>query len=227
MSETNTNAPGLSRRRFFGYAGALAGAGLLAGMSSCKEEHYVSPAKPGINLGSGDTGMLNYAYALKQLTAAFYINATGPFYSGATAREIAYLNDIRDHEIAHRDLLKAALGSNAIPELTTDLSSIDFTDRSSVLTNARSFEELSVSAFNGAGIYFSSAANLTLAGKIVSVDARHAAIVRELLQPVSFADTSVLNPVSRIDQALRPEEALAAARPYFTEALTSDNLPSA
>jgi hypothetical protein len=227
MSETNTTASDLSRRRFFGYAGALAGAGLLAGMAGCREEDYVSPANAGINLGSGDTGLLNYAYALKQLTTAFYVLATGPFYSGAAAREMAYLNDIRDHEIAHRELLKAALGSNAIPTLTVSFPSIDFSSRNAVLTNARSFEELSVSAYNGAGILFSSSTNLTLAGKIVSVEARHAAIIRELLQAVSFADASVLNSISRIDQARTPAQALALATPYIAEKLNADNLPSA
>jgi hypothetical protein len=227
MSETNTTAPGLSRRRFFGYAGALAGAGLLAGMAGCREDEYVSPASAGINLGSGDIGLLNYAYVLKQLSASFYARATSPFYAGATATEIAYLNDIRDHEVAHRELLKAALGSNAIPTLTIDLSAIDFSSRTSVLTNARSFEELSVSAYNGAGILFTSATNLTLAGKIVSVEARHAAIIRELLQAVSFADTTVLNPISRIDQARTPSQALALATPYIAEKLNADNLPSA
>ncbi len=227
MSETNTTASGISRRRFFGYAGAIAGAGLLAGMASCKEEDYVPQANPGISLGSGDTGLLNYLYAVKQLTAAFYVQATGPFYSGATAREMAYLTDIRDHELAHQALLKAALGSNAIPALTIDLSAINFTSRTSVLTNARSFEELSVSAYNGTGILFTSATNLTLAGKIVSVEARHAAIIRELIQAVSFADTSALNPISRIDQVRTPAQGLALAQPYFSEHLNADNLPSA
>jgi hypothetical protein len=227
MSETNTTASGLSRRRFFGYAGAIAGAGLLAGMASCKEEDYVPPTNPGISLGSGDTGILNYAYALKQVTAAFYVQATGSFYSGATAREMGYLTDIRDHEIAHRELLKAALGSSAIPVLTVSFPSIDFTSRATVLTNARSFEELSVSAYNGAGILFTSATNLTLAGKIVSVEARHAAIIRELIQAVSFADTTVLNAISRIDQARTPAQVLYFAQPYIAEKLNADNLPSA
>lgn len=232
MSETHSSAgianSGISRRRFFGYAGAaIAGAAVLGSMSSCTEEDYVRPATPGINLGSGDTGILNYAYALEQLEAAFYERILAAPYTGITDRERAYLTDVRDHEILHRELFKAALGSKAIPALTLDFSSINFTSRNAVLTAARDFEDLGVSAYNGAGILISDAANLTLAGKIVSVEARHAAIIRELLQQNSFADTSVLNVVSRIDNARTPADVLSIASRYITEPLDASNLPVA
>jgi hypothetical protein len=231
MSETNSLADstslGLSRRRFFGYAGALTGAGLLAGMSSCREDEYVAPVTPAISLGSGDTAILNYAYALEQLEAAFYIQVMAAPYTGMTAAERTYLTEIRDHEIAHRELFKAALGSKAIPALTTNFSSIDFTSRASVLGAARTFEDLGVSAYNGAGIYISDPNNLTLAGKIVSVEARHAAVIRELLQPNSFANTSILNIVSRIDVARPPQDVLVMVAPYLVEKIDSSSLPTA
>lgn len=231
MSDTTSlvekNASGISRRRFFGYAGALAGAGLLAGMTSCKDEGYSPPINNGINLGSGDVGILNYAYALEQLEAAFYERVTASFYSGITAKERTYLSEIRDHEIAHRELLKAALGSNAIPALTPDFSSIDFNSRTSVLNAARSFEDLGVSAYNGAGVLIRDPAYLTLAGKIVSVEARHASIIRELLQLNSFADTSIVNVISRIDPATAPRDVLTIAGKYFVEKLNPDYLPTA
>jgi rubrerythrin len=230
MGETNsfigTDTSGISRRRFFGYAGALAGAGLLAGMAGCRDEDYVSPVNPGIDLGSGDTGILNYAYVLEQLEAAFYERVTGAFYAGATDREKSLLADIRDHEMVHRELFKAMLGSKAIPALTFNFSGTDFNSRSAVLSMARTFEDLGVSAYNGAGILISDPAILTLAGKIVSVEARHSAVIREMLQQSSFADTSVLNPVSRIDQANTPKTVLAIATQYINEKLNADNLPS-
>src|ERR1043165_6682679 len=134
MIETNklisTTSRQISRRRFFGYTGILGGVGLLAGISSCRREEDTIPYM-GINLGSGDIGMLNYAYALEQIEAAFYVQVTAAFYSGITAKEMAYLNSIRDHEIAHRELFKAALGSNAIPNLTPNFSSVNFSDRTS------------------------------------------------------------------------------------------------
>jgi rubrerythrin len=224
MNDTLTRAPGLSRRRFIGYAGALAGLTMAAGIAGCHREEDALPADARINLGEGDVGMLNYAYALEQLEAAFYEQVSASFYDGISNREQAYLSQIRDHEIAHRALFKTVLGSQAIPALTPDFSSIDFSSRSSVLEAARTFEDLGVSAYNGAGIYFRDPQNLGLAAKIVSVEARHAAIIRELLQPLSFADTSVLNPISRVDSAQTPQQALEEAGKFFRETLNADNL---
>jgi rubrerythrin len=225
MSETLTQSAGCSRRRFVGYAGGLTGLALLAGSCRRGDEDTIMDTR--INLGSGDVGALNYAFALEQLQAAFYEQLTATFYDGISAQEQAYLREIRDHEIAHSAALKALLGSQAIPPLTTDFSSIDFSSRVSVLHAARDFEDLGVSAYNGAGVFFSDSQSLGLAAKIVSVEARHAAIIRELLQPLSFADTSVLNPVSRIDGAQTPQQVLDAVSIFFRETLNADNLKMA
>ena len=76
------------------------------------------PARDGeVNLGTGDTGVLNYAYALEQLEAAFYTQVlAGAYYTGAPLNEQTILSDIKNHEVIHRDFLKAALGSAAIPD---------------------------------------------------------------------------------------------------------------
>lgn len=220
-----TLASGISRRRFFGYAGALAGAGLLISAAGCKKDDDSR-----VNLGSGDLGLLNYVYALEQLEAAFYIEILKLPYVGISSAELAYLQDIRDHEIAHRDFLKAFLGSNAIQALTGNFTTVDFSNRNSVLTTARTFEDLGVSAYNGVGKLFTNTAEganyLGIAGKIVSVEARHAAIIRELLEPTSFADTSIVDPVTRIDLARNPAAVIAIAGPYFYEGLNADNLPT-
>ncbi len=225
MNETNTLSD-ISRRRFFGYAGALAGAGLLASMSSCSKEDDDNNSNQGINLGSGDIGILNYAYALEQLEAAFYLQVAATPYSGITSVEQSYLNDVRDHEIAHREFFKAALGSSAIPALTPDFSTINFGDRTSVLTTARTFEDLGVSAYNGAGKLLTDPNYLTLAGKIVSVEARHAAIIRDLIVQNSFADTSILDAATRRDPAREPLDVLSAAGKYIVEKLNASNLPT-
>ena len=109
------------------------------------------PDTTGVNLGTGDTGILNYAYALEQLEAAFYTQVVASFYAGATANEQTILTDIRNHEVIHRDFLKAALGTSAIADLQVDFTSINFADRASVLGAAKTFEDLGVSAYNGAG----------------------------------------------------------------------------
>jgi len=64
----------LSRRKFLGFAGVASG---IAFMAACKKDNT---NEDGINLGSGDIGILNYANALEQLEAAFYIQVlTTPY----------------------------------------------------------------------------------------------------------------------------------------------------
>ena len=157
-----------------------------------------------------DFGVLNYAYALEQLEAAFYIAVLSHPYAGITAQEMRVLTDVRDHEIAHRDFFKVALGDNAIRALTPDFSAVNFGSRTSVLETARTFEDLGVAAYNGAAKYLESTTYLVIAGKIVSVEARHAATIRDLLAP----KTGAFAPKA-FDDAFEPPVVLAAADPFI------------
>ena len=200
------------------YGGSLAIIG-----SACHKDS--NPTDDGVNLGSGDTGILNYAYALEQLEAAFYIKVASSFYSGITSAETSYLTDIRDHEIAHREFFKTALGTNAIPGLEVDFSTINFTSRDSVLGTAKAFEDLGVSAYNGAGKLLVSADYLLLAGKIVSVEARHAALIRDLISNNSFAASDVID-ANGLDKVRTPIEVLGIAGTYVKTKINASNLPS-
>lgn len=180
-----------------------------------------------IDLGTGDTGILNYAYALEQLEAAFYTQVVASPYAGMTDAEKTLLTDIRDHEIVHREFFKAALGANAIGNLTPNFSSINFGDRASVLGTAQAFEDLGVSAYNGAGPLISNADYLAIAGKIVSVEARHASAIRDLLSPksASFAGDDVVNASTGLDVANSPATVLPTAQKYVKTVITGANLP--
>lgn len=210
---------GVNRRSFLRYAGAgTAGIVLLA--AGCKKETMGI----GVNLGSGDVGILNYAYALEQLEAAFYIQVATSFYTGATEAEKQLLSDIRDHEIAHREFFKTALGSNAISRLEVDFSSINFSNRESVLGTAKAFEDLGVSAYNGAGALIKDAGYLTLAGKIVSVEARHAALIRDLISNGTFANAEVIDS-NGLDKSRSPLEVLGIASAYIKTEINANDLP--
>jgi hypothetical protein len=214
---------GVSRRKFLGYAG-LSG-GILAALSACSKSKDDNGFNTGAYMGSGDIGILNYAYALEQLEAAFYAQVVLTTYSGITALETSLLTDIRDHEIAHREFFKAALGTNALPALQVDFSSVNFGSRDSVLGTAKVFEDLGVSAYNGAGRLIKNPAYLELAGKIVSVEARHAAYIRDLLSNGSFADSTVVD-VNGLDLSRKPIEVLTMAKPFIKTALNAKDLPS-
>ena len=70
----------VTRRKFMSWAGILGATVTVASIATaCNKDNNKSD---GVNLGSGDTGILNYAYALEQLEAAFYIKVVSGFYSG-------------------------------------------------------------------------------------------------------------------------------------------------
>jgi len=213
----------LDRRSFLQFAGAGA-AGLALFAAGCKKDGMMMENSTGVNLGSGDVGILNYAYALEQLEAAFYTKVVTSFYTGITENERLLLADIRDHEIAHREFFKNALGSNAIPGLEVDFSMINFSSRESVLATAKAFEDLGVSAYNGAGVLIKDSAYLTLAGKIVSVEARHAALIRDLINNGSFANSEVVDS-NGLDKSRLPMEVLSIAAPFIKTKINANDLP--
>lgn len=139
---------------------------------------------------STDTGILNYAYALEQLEAAFYtaVVATSPFSSFNTEQQEIFF-DLRNHEVIHREFFKAVLGANAIGALNLNSTVVNstLTSRDVILKNAEMFEDLGVSAYNGAGKYLTDPNNLLVAGKIVSVEARHAAAIRDLRESLGVS----------------------------------------
>ncbi|MEP6464710.1 MAG: ferritin-like domain-containing protein [Parafilimonas sp.] len=214
---------GIKRRQFLGYVAATASVATV--ISACNKNDNSSNSNGGIDLGSGDIGILNYAYALEQLEAAFYMQVITTQYSGITADETALLTDIRDHEIAHREFFKAALGSSAIPGLQVNFTAIDFTSRDSVLGTAKTFEDLGVSAYNGAGQLLTSTDYLLVAGKIVSVEARHAAYIRDIISYGSFADSTAVD-ANGLDLVNTPTAVLMAASPFLISKLDASHLPT-
>ena len=182
--------------------------------------------------GSGDLGILNYAYALEQLEAAFYTKVIAEaYYAGAPENEKQILADLQKHEVNHREFFRAAITAVApdgiIPDLSVDFSAIDFADRKSVLETAKTFEDLGVSAYNGAGQFIEDADYLLLAGKIVSVEARHASAIRDLLNPNSadFAGNDIIGSTG-LEITRSFADVLAAAGGFITTEIDASGLPT-
>ena len=215
-----TGETNMARRSFLHYAGAGAASIAVLGTASCKKDHAGS--RSGNDIGSGDIGILNFAYALEQLEAAFYLQVIATPYSGITTTETAYLTDIKDHEVLHRDFFKTAIGSAAIQSLTTDFSKINFSDRASVLGAAKLFEDTGVRAYNGAGYLIENVDYLAIAGKIVSVEARHAALISNLITPNTFVASDQVDPTG-LNFTNTIGEVLAAANGYLKTKVTAPN----
>jgi hypothetical protein len=219
----------LQRRSFLQFAGAgVAVAALTA--AGCKRDRTAPGYINGTTLDfKDDFGVLNYAYALEQLEAAFYIKVASAPPSSFTTVQKNYFQDVQFHEIAHREFFKKALGTAAIGSLEVDFSSIDFTNGSSVLAAAQAFEDLGVAAYNGAGIRIKDTGYLVIAGQIVSVEARHAAWVRDQISNGTFADLNSLAALGSdnakgLDAQLTPDKVLAAAGKYIKTQINVINL---
>jgi hypothetical protein len=177
------------------------------------------------DLGDGDVGILNYAYALEQLEAAFYTKVTDHPFKGITQQETQTFTEIRDHERAHVEFFKKALGDRAVPAIDVDFSKVDFDRRSSVLDAADAFENLGVAAFNGAGPLLVNADYLAAAGTIVSVEARHAAMIAALLHGPSSASAGKGHVNSKgLDSTMPPSKVLAQAKSFIKSPLTAASL---
>jgi hypothetical protein len=176
---------------------------------------------------SNDFGALNLAYLLEQLASGFYTQVKTAPPANLDSHAQYVLQQITVHEAIHASFFKTFLATNGIAQATLNLTSVNFTDGGSVLTTAKTLEDLKVGAYNGAAQLLQSAPNLTLMAKIVSVEARHAAAVRDLLAPgtSAFAGSDVID-ANGFDQALQPSAVATAITPYVKNPITITNVPS-
>src|SRR5690606_31069316 len=130
------------RRRFLKLSGAaVVGTGLFFLSGCSNDDEVLMPNTPpdAFDLGGGNLGILNYAYALEQLEAAFYTQVVqGSYFANAPTIEKTLFRDIYNHEVIHRDFFKTAISaavdqSMVLPDLEFDFSSVDFGSRDAVL----------------------------------------------------------------------------------------------
>ncbi|TDE31887.1 MULTISPECIES: ferritin-like domain-containing protein [Flavobacterium] len=243
VSIQEVNPSFTNRRNFLKISGlTLVGTSLL--LAGCNNDDYENnPANqfPGVrngvfDLGGGDFGVLTYAYALEQLEADFYtkvVNSSG-FTTNFTAQDQAVLTDLYRHEVIHREFFKTALtgalpdpNTQLLPTLAFDYGTLNFSNRTQVLATAKALEDTGVAAYNGAGKLIKSPDYLLLAGKIVSVEARHASAIRSLINPNSkdFAGDDVVNGTTGLDVASNPSQILPVAGGFITTNFTAQYLP--
>ena len=158
--------------------------------------------------GGGDVDILNFALTLEFLEAAFYDQAVKNTQGlGAEAKKLA--ETLRDNEKEHVDALTATitdLGGKPVAAPGVDFGKA-FANEKSFLKTAQTFEDLGVSAYNGAAPQIESKEVLGAAGSIVQVEARHAAAIRFVRgQPISEG---------AFDKPLEMQAVLDAAKPFI------------
>ena len=228
----------LSRKKFLSLAGTSTATAL--GLAGCGDINSIPPEPvPELNLGpdpnpddnavfvgADDTGLLNLFYVMAQLEAAFYNQVVAQPYANMPETEERILQDIHQHEIAHRDFYEAFLGENGIQPLHFDFSMVDFGDRNSVLHNALKLEDRSVSIYNGFVPGFQLNDYVAIINKIASVQGRHAAAVRVMQQPFStyFIDPSIINS-NGLDVFINPNIFPRLVSDYLVEGLDISGIP--
>lgn len=167
---------------FFNIGKKVSMAAVPLALGSMFQKAYGQTAPSNVN------EVLNFALTLEYLEYHFYnhaLEASGNLIATGTPARGA-ITTIRNHELAHVELLKTALGSAArAPLAYTDFDftakgrfNAVFSDYQTFLAVAQAFEDTGVRAYKGQAGVLKGMPVLTTALQIHSVEARHAAHIR-------------------------------------------------
>jgi len=235
-----------SRRGFVQMLGVGGAAAMVASCDSDTINVPVQPGGPGGGGGGGgvapvtgvsfdlrtDAGFLRLVQVLEEVEAAFYtaVVASSNFNSFFPAEERELFIDLRDAEIIHLEVVRAGLGSQAVPSLRNNINMTTLNtflaSRASIIAAARGFETLGVSGLNGSGKYLQDARNLLFAGKIVSVEGRHLAALRDISVPAGTANTAFASDdtIDAMGRDIKLEAAVVISRAAATNILLPNTL---
>ena len=214
----------LGRRNFLRVSAASAATVALVATTGCSTETptpiIADPHQ--LALPVGDPGLFYYAYLLALALYTTYDKIVASPPTDLTPVEQTIISNMRDHQVVYRELLhyyidptvKAALFPS---DFAFNTASFTLTTRAGALAAMQQLADLAAAAYPVLLPLFT-AANAyprALLVKTVSVQARHAATIRDLRTPGSFADATVVDLATGQLRAKTPTEVTAALAPYF------------
>jgi rubrerythrin len=178
-AEGDTRSGFLRRAGLAGGAFAGGGAALMAMTPSA--EAYRIGNRPPKRFGKGDYGILNFALMLEYLESTFYNEATAnqartTFIPNSEPFAQTFLKTVTSDEAQHVVILRTALGDKQLKKPKFDYHG-DNADYAKFLKASFGFENEGVHAYSGQAFNIKTPAYLAVALSIVTIEARHAAVV--------------------------------------------------
>ena len=157
---------------------AVLGGGALIGASSLLGGLPATALGSTTRASAGDVDILNFALTLEFLEAAFYAEAVSK--GKLSGEAVKFAKAVARDEDAHVKFLKGALGSKAVKTPKFDFKGSTGA-QATFLKTAMALEDTGVAAYAGAAPMIANKKTLAAALSVHSVEARHAAWVRDIL----------------------------------------------
>jgi len=171
-----------------------------------------------------DIGIFNFLFLFEQTEVAYYNTAVAsPAFAGMTAEQREIMTDLRGVETVHREFLRSLLGSNGVGNASFNQGALSAaaSTGAAILRTAEMLEETGVATQIGFGKYIQSPDYLAIAGKINSMEARHAAALRDVREAAGIAAVGVAGTRFAGDDVVVPSGAYAGlnAKIEYADAL--------
>lgn len=231
MTSSTTPFP---RRRFLSGALVATGAAVASTLVMPSLARAVTPALTFSDIpGTGDVKVVNYALALEDLEADLYAQALMRLTRGGknklgtaipglgahkNADDVQYVEEFGVVEAQHRDLLRKTLGSAAITQFKYNFG-MESLSRRGVVELLYTAENLGVGAYLGAITFFATKTYLQIAGAILGTEARHTAVIAQVLNSDFAGENKQVAPLFNvnhgIDAPVTPNNVLAMVSPFI------------
>jgi len=185
IREAANEVSGDTRLSFLKKAGLTTGAAMSGGavLSVLAPSAFAAggSGRPPASFGKGDIGILNYALTLEYLEAAFYNGATAANLP-LSPQAASFLKVVTRDENAHVAFLKKALGHKAVKSPAFEFGEAN-KNAEKFMATSYALENTGVHAYLGQATNIKSDAYLAAAGSILTIEARHAAVIGLLIEP--------------------------------------------